>query len=395
MIGSPSPGVNAAWLWQTPSMQRAVDVVVVGGGVIGLAIAREAARAGMSVRLFDRGEPGGEASGASAGILAAQLEAHHPGPLLAPALASRALYPDLAAALLDESGVDVDLRRDGALVVARGAAMADELARTFEFQRGLGLPVERLDAAGLRSAEPALTEAAVFGLRLPDEASLDPVRLVDALRLAAERAGAEIAARTEVEALLVSGGRVSGVRAAGGAAHPAGAVVIAAGAWSGALAGPGIVPPPSEPVRGQIVVFEAPGLIRHVLSGGTGYLVPRTDGRVLAGSTMERAGFDRRVTAEGLAHLAAAALALVPGLAPASFHRAWAGLRPAAPDGLPVVGAGAVAGLLYACGHLRNGIVLAPLTARAIAGMLRGEAAVVDGIDLGPFSPLRFAAPAR
>jgi len=371
-------------------MKRTVDVVVVGAGVIGLAIAREAARAGMSVRLFDRGEAGGEASSASAGILAAQLEAHHPGPILPLALASRALYPGLVAALREESGVDVDLRRDGALVVARGAAMADELERTFQFQRGRGLAVERLDAPGLRRAEPALTEAAVFGLRLPDEASLDPVLLVRALRLAAERAGVGLTTGTEVAGLSVAAGRVTGVRSADGAEHPAGAVVIAAGAWSGALSGPGIVPPPSEPVRGQIVAFAAPNLIRHVLHGGTCYLVPRSDGRVLAGSTMERAGFDRRVTAEALAHLAAAALALVPGLAPASFHRAWAGLRPAAPDGLPVIGTAATPGLLYACGHLRNGIVLAPFTARAIVGMLRGEVDVVDGIDLGPFSPLRF-----
>jgi glycine oxidase len=203
----------------------------------------------------------------------------------------------------------------------------------------------------------------------------------------------DIKARTEVAALTVAEGRVTGVLSADGAAHPAGAVVVAAGAWSGTLAGPGLAPPPSEPVRGQIVAFAAPGLIRHVLHGGTCYLVPRSDGRVLAGSTMERAGFDRRVTAEGLAHLATAALALVPGLAPAAFHRAWAGLRPAAPDSLPIIGPAAVPGLHYACGHLRNGIVLAPLTARAIVGMLRGEGAVVDGIDLGPFSPLRFAGP--
>jgi len=367
-----------------------VDVLVVGAGVIGLAIAREAARAGMSVRLFDRGEPGGEASGASAGILAAQLEAHEPGPMLPPALASRALYPALVAALRNESGLDVDLRRDGALVVARGAAMADELERAFHFQRAQGLAVERLDAAALRRAEPALTETALFGLRLPDEASLDPALLVRALRLAVERAGVDIAARTEVAALRVAGGRVTGVVSTDGAAHPAGAVVVAAGAWSGALAGPGIAPPPSEPVRGQIVAFAAPGLIRHVLHDGARYLVPRSDGRVLAGSTMERAGFDRRVTAEGLAHLAAAALALVPGLATAAFHSTWAGLRPAAPDGLPIIGPAAVPGLLYATGHLRNGIVLAPLTARAIVGMLREEGAVVDGVDLGPFSPLRF-----
>jgi glycine oxidase len=372
-------------------VERPVDVLVVGGGVIGLAIAREAARAGMTVRLLERGAPGGEASGASAGILSAQLEAHHPGPLLPLALASRALYPPLVAALVEETGVDVDLRRDGALLVARGAAMVDELERTFAFQRGRGLPVERLEGEALRRAEPAITGAALLGLRLPDEGSIDPPALVRALALAAERAGAEIRTPAEVAALGVAGGRVSGVVTADGTTHPAGRVVVAAGAWAGTLAGPGIAPVPSEPVRGQIVAFEAPGLIRHVLHGGTCYLVPRSDGRVLAGSTMERAGFDRRVTAEGVAHLAAAALALVPGLAPAPFHRAWAGLRPSAPDGLPVIGPASTEGLLYACGHLRNGIVLTPITARAIVSMLLGGGAVPEEVDLAPFSPQRFA----
>jgi glycine oxidase len=371
-------------------VDRAIDVLVVGGGVIGLAVAREAARAGLSVRLLERGEPGGEASGASAGILSAQLEAHHPGPILPLALASRALYPPLVAALKDETGIDVDLRREGALLVARGAAAALELEHTFAFQRGRGLPVERLDAGALRRAEPALTGTAILGLHLPDEASLDPVALVRALRHAAEGAGADIRAHVEVAALCAAGGRVTGAVASDGTTHPAGFVVVAAGAWAGAIAGPGLAPVPSEPVRGQIVAFEAPGLIRHVLHGGSCYLVPRSDGRVLAGSTMEHAGFDRRVTAEGLAHLATAALALVPGLGEASFHRAWAGLRPAAPDGLPVIGP-AAGGLLYACGHLRNGIVLTPLTARAIVGMVRGEGVVVEGIDLAPFSPMRFA----
>src|SRR5262245_14515680 len=306
-------------------MERAVDVLVIGGGAIGLAIAREAARAGLSVRLLDRGEPGGEASGASAGMLAVQLEAQHHGPLLMPAARSRALYPALLEALREETGIDVDLRRDGALLVARGAALADELERACRFQQSCGLRAEMVDAAGLRRAEPALTGAALLGLHLPDEASLDPILLVRALRTAAERAGAEIRPRTEAVRLAITGGRVTGVLAADGVTHPAGAVVVAAGAWSGGIAGPGFAPPPSEPVRGQMVAFRAPGLVRHILHGGTCYIVPRSDGRLLVGSTMERAGFDRRVTAEGLAKLTTAAVALVPDLAPAAFERAWAG----------------------------------------------------------------------
>ncbi|HUD72399.1 MAG TPA: FAD-dependent oxidoreductase, partial [Dongiaceae bacterium] len=173
-------------------MTLAPDVLVVGGGVIGLAIAREAARAGMSVTLLERGEPGGEASGASAGMLAAQLEAHEPGPILALSLRSRALYPEWAAALRDETGVDIDLRRDGALVVAKDAAAARQLDATFRFQRDAGLPVERLDAAAARRAEPGLAPAIEGGLFLPEEASLDPALLTRALAAAAEHAGARL-----------------------------------------------------------------------------------------------------------------------------------------------------------------------------------------------------------
>ncbi|HET8947573.1 MAG TPA: FAD-dependent oxidoreductase, partial [Candidatus Polarisedimenticolia bacterium] len=164
-------------------------------------------------------------------------------------------------------------------------------------------------------------------------------------------------------------------------------VVVAAGAWSGALAAPRLAAPPSEPVRGQMLCFLAPGLIHHVVASGEVYLVPRSDGRVLAGATMEKAGFDRRVTGAGLARLAAASLRLVPALADAAFHSAWAGLRPAAPDGLPVIGR-AGPGLLYACGHLRNGIVLAPITAVMVGRLLRGGS---PDPEAAPFDPGRFA----
>jgi glycine oxidase len=369
-------------------MTKTVDVVVVGGGVIGLAIAREAVLAGMSVRLIDRGEPGGEASSASAGMLAAQLETHHAGPIPPLCLAGRSLYPAFLDALRAESGLDVDLRRDGALVVARGAAAADDLERHFKLQKEKGLDAELVDAGGLRRLEPELTEAAVLGLYLPRESSLDPGLLLRALRIAAERGGVEVLARREVTKVTVAEGRVSGALTDDGTVHAAGRVVIAAGAWSGSILVEGTPAPGSEPVRGQIVCFTAPGLLRHIVYGGTCYLVPRTDGRLLVGSTMEHAGFARSVTAEGLATLAGAAIAMVPGLAPAAFHSAWAGLRPASPDGLPIIGPGALPGLFYACGHLRNGIVLAPITARAVVRLLRGQD---SGVDLEPFNPRRFA----
>ena len=362
--------------------------MVVGGGVIGVAIAREAARAGRPGLLLERGETGREASGASAGMLAAQLEGHDEGPLARLCLDSRALYPAFLDAVEKESGLSVDRRSEGALLVARGGLAAAEMERTYTRQRERGLPATLLDAAALRRAEPALCGDARLGMHLPLEHSLDAPALVRALRVAAERAGARIRTGAEVVRVTTAGGRVSGVVTTDGSAHAAAQVVIAAGAWSGSIAVDGWTMPRSEPVRGQIVCYRAPGLLCHVVATEHCYLVPRGDGRILAGSTTEHAGFDRSVTAEGVETLAAAALALVPGLARAALHGAWAGLRPGSDDGLPLIGAGGPAGLFHAWGHLRNGIVLTPLTARVIARGLAGDG---PGFDAGPFDPRRFS----
>jgi glycine oxidase len=364
------------------------DVVVAGGGVIGLAIAREAARSGLRVVLLERGETGGEATGASAGMLAAQFEAHEAGPLLALSLKSRALYPEFVRGLEADAGMRVDLRREGALVVGLDEAGRRTLAQTAEAQRRMGLDVETLGADGIRRLEPAIAERATGGLLLPHEHTVDPRLLAAALRRAAEKAGAEIRTGAEVTGLVAERGAVRGVRVSGSADLAAREVVVAAGAWAGRLGAAGFVSPPSEPVRGQMLCFSAPDLIRHVVASEEVYLVPRSDGRLLAGSTMEHVGFDRSVTAEGILRIAAAALRLVPRLAAAPFHSAWAGLRPAAPDGLPVIGR-AGPGLLYACGHLRNGIVLTPITALRIAQLLRGEH---PDEDFAPFDPKRFDA---
>ena len=371
-------------------MNDGPQVVIVGGGVIGVAIARAAARAGRPVLLLERGGTGCEASGASAGMLAAQLEGHDEGPLARLCLDSRALYPAFLDAVERESGLGVDRRFEGALVVTRGGdAAASELERSFAIQRERGLPAALLDAEALRRAEPALCGDARLGMHLPLEHTLDPPLLVRALRVAAERAGARVRTGVEVVRVTTAGGRVTGVVASDGSAHAAAQVVIAAGAWSGSIAVDGWTMPRSEPVRGQIVCYRAPGLLRHVVATDHCYLVPRGDGRILAGSTMERAGFDRSVTAAGVETLAAAAIALVPGLARAALLGAWAGLRPGSDDGLPLIGAGGPAGLFHAWGHLRNGIVLTPLTACAVARLLAGEG---PGFDAGPFDPRRFSA---
>jgi glycine oxidase len=364
------------------------DLVVVGGGIIGVAIAREAALAGLSVSLIERRLPGCEASAAAAGMLTAQADAESPGPLLPLCLASRDLYPDFARAVHSESGVDPCLVRSGLLVLARTPAEADGLDRRLDFQRSLGLDATRVSGPDLRHLEPSLSAEWRDGLFLPEDSRIDAVLLMRALVRAALKAGSRVHSGVRVTRLLVDGGKVVGVETAAGR-FPAAAVVIAAGAWSGELEGEGISPLATHPVRGQIVCFGAPRpAIGRPLMCGTCYLVPRGADRILVGSTMERAGFDRSVTAEGLATLTAAALDVVPALRSCRFESAWAGLRPATDDGLPAIGPGAAPGLFYACGHLRSGILLAPITARAVARLVRGED---PGIDLAPFSPLRFA----
>jgi len=362
------------------------DVLVVGGGIIGLAIAREAARAGVRVRLLEKGTIGREASSAASGLLGPQLGADRPDPLLPLCLASRDLYAVFARQVADESGIDPALLDRGTLVVAARAGEAEALDRQCAFHRSIGLSAERVRGGELRRLEPSLREDCVEGLYLPRDWSVDNVLLVQGLERAAELSGARLERGVRVDRLLVENGRVVGVQA-GSQRVGAGAVVIAAGAWSGEIAGDGLPPVPSVPVRGQIACLGPAAVPGRPLYSGDFYLVPRRDGRVLAGSTMERAGFDRRVTAPAIAALTAAAVALVPALRDAPFHSAWAGLRPATGDDLPAIGRGAAPGLLYACGHLRQGILLAPLTALVILRLLRGED---PGFDLTAFDPGRF-----
>ena len=367
-------------------MAGGAEVVIVGGGIIGLAIAREAARAGMRVVLLERGTPGCEASSAAAGILSAQLEAEASDPLLSLCLASRDLYPEFARRVASESGLDPRLMDHGTMVVARGPEAARRLERQYAFQRAAGLPADLLDRDGARRREGSLAESVEAALFLPRDTSIDNALLVRALATAAAKAGARLRDGVTASRLVVESGRVAGIEA-GGERLAARAVVIAAGAWTGSIAGEGIPSLPSHPVRGQMIAL-ASSVPRHIVVDDACYLVPRHDGRVLVGSTMERVGFDKGVTAEAVAALTSAAIALVPALGAAVFREAWAGLRPATDDGLPAIGPGPAPGLFYACGHLRNGILLAPITARLVVALLRGEA---PAIDLTPFDPRRFA----
>ncbi len=364
-------------------MMRTGDVVVVGGGAVGCAVAFELAREGLSVVLLERGELAAEASGAAAGMLLPLGEAVGPGPFLVLGLRSLALFPELVRELRERSGIDPEYEPCGALHVASGA---DAAARMCERSRSLaGFGAEWVDATELRALEPRLSPRLQGAMHVRVEAHVRSPLFVRALAGAAASLGARIATGCPVLGLRRDGARIVGVETPEG---PVGAavVVVCAGAWTPGLA-PGSAP--IEPIRGQIVSLDAPrpGL-DAIVSASDCYLVPKRDGSVVVGATTERVGFDRRVTADGVAALLVAAREIVPALAECTFRSAWAGLRPATPDGLPVVGAvPGVSGLLVAAGHHRNGVLLAPLTARLVADLVLGKALPAEA---SVFAPERF-----
>jgi glycine oxidase len=276
----------------------------------------------------------------------------------------------------------------GTLEVALDDEHAKILAARAEKILAHGLPVEVLDGAALHRLEPAISGAARGALFFPDEATLDPRALSRAVYVAAARSGASFVAG-QVRRIVTSGGRVSGVEHDTGAIE-AGAVVLAAGSWSLLVEGHGLPPGAVRPVRGQIAVLDTrPPLLARAVFSGHGYVVPRPDGRILVGSTMEEVGFEKAVTAEGLRHVLGVAIGIAPELGRAPVVETWSNFRPASPDGEPILGPGTIPGLYYATGHTRNGILLAPVTADAIAAAVLGRPAPVD---LAPFSPARLAA---
>jgi glycine oxidase len=365
-----------------------VDVVVVGAGIQGASVALRLARGGARVTVLERAVPGAEASSAAGGILSPGVEAVEPGPFYALCRASLARYAGFVQEVEESSGVHVSWRRLGTLEVALDDDHAKVLAARAERLSSHGLPVEVLDDAAVRRLEPGLSPEARGALFFEDEASLDPRLLGRAVYIAAARAGARFVSG-EVRRIAFDGGRVSGVDHATGRIA-AGAVVLAAGSWSLLVEGHGLPPGAVRPVRGQIAVVDTrPPLLSRVIFSGNGYVVPRPDGRVLCGSTMEEAGFEKAVTAGGLRHVLDVGIEIAPALAAAPVVETWSNFRPASPDGEPILGPGTIPGLFYATGHTRNGILLAPITADAIAAAVLGGA---PPVDLAPFSPGRLAA---
>ena len=368
--------------------QPATDVAVIGGGIMGCAVALRLAQRGIGVTVIERGIPGAEASSAAAGILGPQMEAEGPGPLLELGLKSRALYPALAAELRDLTGIDVGYDRSGVLMVAFDEAGEAALSSRRAWQLARGLRVDSLPGDAVRAREPGLSPAVRAALSFTDDAQVVARDLARAFSQAAAVAGARFLTGRYVRRVMVDNGAAVGVEL-DGETLPAGVVVVAAGSWSGLVEGAGVPPAVVRPARGQLVSIETrPPLFRHVVAAPGGYLVPRRDGTVLAGSTVEMAGFRKEVTVGGLASILTLAKTVFPALADAPVTASWSNFRPFTEDHLPVLGSTAVRGLVLATGHFRNGILLAPITAHSIAELIASGKAPVD---LAPFSVDRFA----
>jgi glycine oxidase len=359
------------------------DAVVIGAGLIGLACAWRARRRGLSVLVVDRApEPGAGASGVAAGMLAPVTEADfgEEAPLRVN-LAGRERWSAFAAELEEQSGLPTGYRDSGAIVVAADRDDAEALGRLHHFQRSLGLDADWLPPSRCRRLEPGLSPHIAGGILAPQDGSADPRATVAALVEVVE----ELALGTEVQAIEHDGTRVTGVRTSAGVIECE-QVVVAAGAWSAALA-PG-ESPPVRPVKGQILELRArgsmPDPLERVVRTPRCYLVARGDGRVILGATVEEQGYDTAVTADGVYRLLEAAWEVLPEVGELELVAARAGLRPGTPDNTPIVGRGDLDGLVWATGHWRNGVLLAPLTGAVVGGLLAGEPLPDELAALGP-----------
>ena len=372
-------------------LPKTSDIVIIGGGVIGLTVARQLARRGVrNVTVIERAGLGAEASSAAAGMLAPQAEADRPDEFFYLTCRSRDMYSQFAADLREETGIDIELETTGTLYLGFSDHDLQELEQRYAWQTEAGLPVQMLTRDEAQTLEPGISDRTQLALKFPLDIQVENRRLVTALSTSNQQLGVRLVTGTTVKSLNVKRGKIFGVATSRGEVATEN-VVIAGGAWASMLNVPDKALPDIgiEPVRGQMLCFEAnPQIARHVIYSSRGYIVPRRDGRLLAGSTTEYAGFDRRVTAAGMQSITSAALEICPAISSLPLAAAWAGLRPRAADGLPVLGPCAeIEGVFYAAGHYRNGILLAPLTGELIAAGITQKA---FDPALNIFSPDRF-----
>ena len=384
---------EAEHIHQRTPTRSGYDLVVIGAGLIGLACAWRAAQAGMSVLVLERDDAGAGASGVAAGMLAPVTEAAFgEEALLELNLRGRELWSGFAAELEELAGMPSGYAETGALVVAADRDDAEELRRLHAFQRRLGLESQWLAARECRRLEPALSPRIAGAVLAPEDGHVDPRAVLRALVAAIAGAGGELVAPAELGSLEVDDGAVTGVRTTDGRSVEAAAVLLATGAWSAeGAAGCRCGAPAVRPVKGQLLELRvrrgqsAPA--RRIIRTPRCYIVTRGDGRVVVGATVEEQGFDTAVTADAVFRLLEAAWEVMPEVGELELVSARAGLRPATPDNAPAIGRGELDGLLWATGHYRNGVLLAPLTARAITDLLRGG----DGPpELRAFDPGRF-----
>jgi glycine oxidase len=370
---------------------KTYDAAIAGGGLIGASIALELAEAGLSVALFDAREPGREASWASAGMISTAPENADMIPFVPMSLASVALYPDFIRNVEDLSSINVGYQKNGALDVLLDGDVEQELSTIIALQHGVGLKAQALNGEQAHKMEPSLTDETQAVIFREDEAALDTRALIDATLKAAARKSVEIFAGNGAKALWKTGSRCKGLLLEKGQVE-AKWTIIAAGCFSARIEG--VAPyAPVFPAKGQIIALRCESVeLQHILWLEHKYLVPRKDGRIIAGSTIERTGFEHDVTAGGVQLILREVMKMVPALENARIEETWAGLRPDSPDHLPIIGPTDLEDLLIATGHFRSGILLAPITARLIREWVTTQKVSTDWQRL---SPMRFLEAAR